>query len=421
MRGKAEQSAMRSRFDRHVPCSPVSDGMMNPTAVSATTVVNHPNKRKVEIRWGDGSSHTYHYIWLRHSGRCPAGLPNDTSVKIDLLPDDPTVLAIDDCHIESGDLWIRWHDDLLTRHALETLRKNAYDSVSRRHSKPPPILWNAKKAGQIPVYEFADLQDADTLLAVMIGVRDWGVIKLRNVPTTPDTIAEVAELFGPVHVNNYGRVFDVKTETNVTLGSNTGAYLGPHTDESYRHTPPGMSLFHCLAASQSGGGKSILVDGFYAATQLKIADPASFDILTRIPVLFQRLSLPEEDMRAHGRMIVTDIDGDIDGIRFTDRTIPPQDIPEESVERVYRAMVAFWKLINSHALKHCYMMQPGDLHLFDNHRVLHGRTAFDPTHSHRHLQQCSISRDEFHNSLRTLAATLGHKAADARMTGGALG
>ena len=126
-------------------------------------------------------------------------------------------------------------------------------------------------------------------------------------------------------------------------------------------------------------------------------------------------------MRAHGRIIVTDIDGDIEGVRFTDRTIPLQDLPDEYVEPVYRAIKALWKIVNSDALKFVYLMQPGDLHVFDNQRVLHGRTAFDPGKSRRHLQQCSVNCDEFHSTLRTLAAKHNHAAWDLSMTGGALG
>jgi gamma-butyrobetaine dioxygenase len=125
----------------------------------------------------------------------------------------------------------------------------------------------------------------------------------------------VAEHFGSVHVNNYGRVFDVRTGTDLTLGSNTGKYLGPHTDESYRHGAPGITLFHCLAASLDDGGETILVDGFKAAEVLKESDPASFDILCRVPVFFQRRALPEEDMQSHRRIIALDIDGDVEGIQ----------------------------------------------------------------------------------------------------------
>ncbi|MCP4877452.1 MAG: hypothetical protein GY896_18480 [Gammaproteobacteria bacterium] len=46
---------------------------------------------------------------------------------------------------------------------------------------------------------------------------------------------------------------------------------------------------------------------------------------------------------------------------------------------------------------------PGELAAFDNHRVLHGHRAFDPTAAERWLQQLSVDREEFHNLLRQLA------------------
>jgi gamma-butyrobetaine dioxygenase len=68
-----------------------------------------------------------------------------------------------------------------------------------------------------------------------------------------------------------------------------------------------------------------------------------------------------------------------------------------------------------------YLMKPGDLHIFDNHRVLHGRTAFETAGGDRHLQQCSINRDEFHNTLRTMAARLGSLEQNLTLAGGAIG
>jgi hypothetical protein len=126
-------------------------------------------------------------------------------------------------------------------------------------------------------------------------------------------------------------------------------------------------------------------------------------------------------MRSHTRILVKDLDGDVVGVRWTDRTLPPQDLPEDLVEPIYRAIRRLWKIINASEMQHCYRMNPGDLHVFDNHRVLHGRLAFDPEAGARHLQQCSVNRDEFHNSLRTLAARLAHPAADLVMAGGAVG
>ena len=379
------------------------------------------NERCFRFRWHDGKESAFHFVWLRHQARCSHGMPNDIRVKIDLLPDAPESLAVKSFKIEDDLLLIDWQDqNLQTSHHLETLRQSAYDEASRHQRKQQPVLWDSENAGQIPVFDFADLEQETKQLELHLAVRDYGLAKVRSVPVIPDSVAEVSALFGPMHFNNYGGIFSVKSDANLNLGSNTGDYLPPHTDESYRHDAPGISFFHCLEASPRGG-ESILVDGFKAAQVLRDTDSESFDVLTSVPVFFQRFALPEEDMRSHTRMLVQDVDGDIVGVRWTDRTLPPQDLPFHLVEPVYRAFRSFRNIINSDDLIHRYRLNPGDLHVFDNHRVLHGRMAFDASQGPRHLQQCSVNRDEFHNRLRRLAAKLGHPAADLVMAGGAVG
>ena len=380
-----------------------------------------PDERIVELTWDNGERNRYHYVWLRHSARCVHGMPNDTSVKIDLLPDDPSALAIETCCVEDSLLVIDWRDaGLQTRHELTNLRNSAYDDAHRLRRKHRPSLWQRDDAERIPRLDFASTQTREGLLELMLAVRDYGVAKVYGVPTEPGSLRQVARGFGPLHVNNYGEVFDVKSDAHLNLGSNTGVYLPPHTDESYRHDAPGISFFHCLLAAPEGG-ESILVDGFMAAERLRVQDPASFELLCNVPVFFQRYALPQEDMRSHTRMLVTDVDGEVVGCRWTDRTLPPQDLPADLVEPVYRAIRRLWRIINDDSLQHCYRLSPGELHVFDNHRVLHGRLGFDPAAGPRHLQQCSVNRDEFHNRLRVLAAELDHPAANLVMAGGAVG
>jgi len=385
------------------------------------TVTLDAVNRKLRLHWSGDQSTEFHYIWLRHHARCPDGLPNDTSIKIDLVPDDPASLVIDDCKIIDEHLEIRWGDgDLKTTHPLTALISFRYDSIGRKRRKPAPVLWSSDTAVPIPCYPYSDLQNQASLLQISLAIRDFGIVRIKKVPVIPGTVAKVAEHFGVVHRNNYGDVFDVKSDAHMALGSNTGKHLGPHTDESYRHAAPGITFFHCLRTSADGGGASILVDGFNAAERLRNCTPDLFRTLTDVPVFFQRRSLPEEDMQSHRRMITLDIDGDVEGIRFTDRTLPPQDLPDHLMEDTYKAIKTFWRIINSNDLKVEYLMVSGDLHIFDNQRVLHGRTAFDAAKGERHLQQCSVNRDEFHNTIRTLAARTDDPAQSQTMAGGAL-
>ena len=379
-----------------------------------------PIARKLEIVWADAEHSAFHYVWLRHSARCPHGMPNDTSIKIDLLPDDPTALVIESFRVDGGELAIDWGGEgLTTRHGLDILRAAAYDDAARQRRKHRPLLWDRDSADTVARFDYAEIQSDRGRLDLLLAVRDCGLARLGGVPAEPGTVADIAASFGPMHVNNYGGIFDVRSDARRNLGSNTGHGLPPHTDESYRHEAPGISFFHCLQAAPEGG-ESVMVDGFRVAQELRETDSRAFDTLTRVPLYFQRLALPGEDMRSHTRVLVTDVDGDVVGVRWTDRTLPPQDLPDALVEPVYRALRAFWKIVNAGEMQVCYRLEPGDLHVFDNHRVLHGRRAFDAGHP-RHLQQCSVNRDEFHNSLRTLALKLGDPASELVMAGGAVG
>ncbi|GIS87982.1 MAG: hypothetical protein CM1200mP18_06920 [Gammaproteobacteria bacterium] len=89
-------------------------------------------------------------------------------------------------------------------------------------------------------------------------------------------MATVAEHFGSVHLNNYGQVFDVRTGTNLTLGSNTGN-ISAHTLTKAIATPYLGSPVSLSGRFLGNGGETILVDGFKAAQKLKESDPASFE------------------------------------------------------------------------------------------------------------------------------------------------
>ena len=51
-------------------------------------------------------------------------------------------------------------------------------------------------------------------------------------------------------------------------------------------------------------------------------------------------------------------------------------------------------------------LKPGDIAIFNNHRVLHGRTDLT-VDGQRWLQWAQIERGDFHSSLRILADRLG--------------
>ena len=60
----------------------------------------------------------------------------------------------------------------------------------------------------------------------------------------------------------------------------------------------------------------------------------------------------------------------------------------------YRAYRKFAELLHDDKFTVKFRLKAGDIFSFNNLRILHGRTEFDPNSGHRHLQGYYIDRDE---------------------------
>lgn len=105
------------------------------------------------------------------------------------------------------------------------------------------------------------------------------------------------------------------------------------------------------------------------------------------------------ELRARGRIFCLDEDADVVGVRYCECTQAPLDIPEELIEPYYSALRVLAHVVQRDDLVYRFRLSPGDTVVFDNQRVLHGRTGFE---GKRWLRQVYIDRDAFHSRLRVL-------------------
>ena len=77
-------------------------------------------------------------------------------------------------------------------------------------------------------------------------------------------------------------------------------------------------------------------------------------------------------------------------------------INHKKMKNFYLAYREFSKLAHSNNFKVNLRLKPGDILCFNNRRVLHGRTAFDPNSGHRHLQGYYMDHDEIAGRLNAL-------------------
>ncbi len=388
-------------------------------------------ERRVALGFADGTKSSFHFVWLRQQHFNPAtGRAGEDAGSCFRLPDDPATLRTDSCDIEDGRLVIRWaNDGAVTRHDVAWLRRHAYDRASRAARKARLRTWTGEEAGSFPWFRWDDLVgDDEALFEFQVNLRDLGFARVRGAPPGDSEVARLAERLGALRNSDFGPVATIESRPPETAGryANLGAggtvRLAPHTDEGWRYAPPGISFHLGLETAPGEGGDSLLHDGLLAARRLRESDPAAFGFLVRHPFRFSAERNPQERYIARGRLIVADEDGDIVGIRFSDRTLGVQDFDESMIEEAYGALRAFAGELYAEDLVYRHKLQPGECHAFDNHRVLHARTAFDPAAGPRRIAQCSVDREEFHNTYRRLAERLG-RMEDARLIlpNGALG
>ena len=101
-------------------------------------------------------------------------------------------------------------------------------------------------------------------------------------------------------------------------------------------------------------------------------------------------------------MIKLTKDNDFSEIRFSVATMAAMDCPPNEMEKFYFAYKKFAKLVHDDEFAVKFRIKAGDILSFDNRRILHGRTEFDPNSGLRHLQGYYSDRDEILSRLNYL-------------------
>jgi gamma-butyrobetaine dioxygenase len=159
-------------------------------------------------------------------------------------------------------------------------------------------------------------------------------------------------------------------------------------------------MLHCIE-NEVKGGLSTLVDGFTVTERLKKDFPIYYDILSEIKVRFQFIdnTVVLEDW---AEMIQLDENKEFKQVRFSPRLdfVPIED--KEKLEVYYLARKKISELYNSEKYKIEFKLQPGNLLMMDNYRLLHGRTTYNSNEGKRFLQGCYIDYDSTEGKLKHL-------------------
>ncbi|MEY8097836.1 TauD/TfdA family dioxygenase [Falsihalocynthiibacter sp. S25ZX9] len=357
------------------------------------------------VTWLDTTSTSFPTIWLRDN--CPSGLHPQTHERLlDLLALDASPVLLS-AQLDGDTVALRYEDDHVSHLPVALLSAHRPGQPAADAGVIAPKLWRADiTAAGIPRAPAAPiLVDDQHLKSWMGNLAAFGLTIVEQLEDRVSAGIDVAQRIGFLRETNFGTTFDVINKPDPNNLAYTSVALPLHTDLPNQEVPPGYQFLHCLANEATGGG-SLFADGFAMAEDLREDDPEAFRLLCEVPIPF-RFHDRDADIAVHEPVITLDRAGDVIEIRYNAHIAGVFDMPAEIMPAYYRAYRAY--MAKTRDPKYCLTLKlkAGEMVVFDNRRVLHGREAFDPSSGFRQLRGCYVDRGEFTSRLRLLCRDIG--------------
>jgi len=340
-----------------------------------------------------------HPFWLRERVDGEEFLDKGTQQRLF----DPTFLdsevAIKKANIKDKFLEIDFNDGVYSKLDIEKLAKEFYneDTVIKSISK---IKWDSTLKN-IKNFEYKDkFFESKEMHDLLISFYKYGFVIIKNIPTNDNFIVKFANSIGSVRRTNFGEYFDVKSKPDPNDLAYTSLGLAPHTDNPYRNPVPCIQLLHCIE-SEVTGGLSTLVDGYTVTEDLKNQNPDFYKILSEVKVRFKFID-KEVVLEDWSELIKLNDDKTFKQVRFSPRLDYVPILEKDKLDLYYKARKKLSEMYNSDKYRIEFKLEPKDLMMMDNYRLLHGRTAYETKEGNRFLQGCYIDYDSTEGKLRHL-------------------
>ncbi|XP_043190259.1 trimethyllysine dioxygenase, mitochondrial-like [Amphibalanus amphitrite] len=309
-------------------------------------------------------------------------------------------------------LEIIWHDGHQSEYSMRWLWENSYVGARHREQRQSRLwqrcLWDGRRTSAEDltsvVYD-SFMSTEEGVRRLMKGFLTHGAAVVTGVAPTPAATQAVVERVGVVQHTMFGGVWEFTANGRHADTAYGRDELLPHTDGTYYSEPPGVQVFHCLA-HDGHGGETTLVDGFAALHALHQADPAAYELLSRVPCAGEyrdpsrRLHMVGDGPVIAHRAGAEPTPESLLRLRFNpyDRAAARRGEPAE-VEAFYGAYGRLTELLWDARRRLRLKLRPGTVILIDNWRVLHGRAAFT---GRRHMCGAYMARSDVLSRARSV-------------------
>ena len=358
----------------------------------------------IEILWADKHISKFHFLWLRDN--CPSAFHQDTRMrKFNILSVSEKIKPLNFYHTATT-LKIIWSEgNHNSVYKLKWLRDFCYTEKNQHPYIPYYKLWDSKIMNKTKIlkHDYKKIMTNEKELKRWLRtMQSYGIAIIQNGPTHDKSGFKILDKIGKYRETFFGTPFEVINIPKPNNQAYTADALANHSDLPYYEYVPGYQFLHCLV-NDAKGGSSTAVDSFAVANFLKKNHLKRYKLLAENNVIFKDNDFTQKNVRVQKSPIIkVNKNKDFEEVRINLGAMGTLDLDPKIMDEFYNAYIFFYKQLHSKKFQISFKLKAGNIFCFDNRRILHGRTQFDPNSGNRHLQGYYIEREEITSKLNYL-------------------
>ena len=334
-------------------------------------------------------------IWLRDNAKDEENWDYRSNQRKTYTASLSSKLFIKEASIIDNGKYIKilWSDSKkVIRYSTEFLSNNSLKKNIFNHKH---ILWKKKDISSQVFLNYNDILSKKGFKFFLKNLYDIGFCVIKNCKTQIETVESIANKIGYVRNSIFGDLWNFESNEDMADSAYTQDELRPHTDSTYSNDAPGLQLLLCCDYNATGGD-SIMVDGFKIAEVIKNDDKEIFDILSNIEVPGKYVG-DGVILEAKRPIFKLNSNKELIQVSFNNYDRTEFRIENKLMIKFYKAIKKFDSLANSPEFQWRHTLKSGELLIFNNWRVLHGRGSFK---GKRKMAGCYINMEDFESACK---------------------
>ena len=350
---------------------------------------------ELKVKFVNNLEDNFPIIWLRdHAKDCMSWDDRSSQRKTFTAGLDKSLHIKKTSIIENGKyLDILWSDlENPTRYSYEFLLKN---SLNKENKSRNVKIWEKSDLNEDVYIDYEIAISKVGFKKFLQKLYNWGFCVITNCNTEMKSVETIANKIGYVRHSIFGGLWSFQSDENMADSAYTQEELRPHTDSTYSNDAPGLQLLLCCEYNAKGG-ESIMVDGFKIAETIKKENREIFDILSNIEVPGNYIG---DGVLLEAKRPIFKMNSDKELIQVSFNNYDRADfrLKNDLMIKFYEAIKKFDLIANSKEFQWRHILKPGELLIFNNWRILHGRGEFKGI---RKMSGCYINKEDFDSACK---------------------